>query len=53
MIGIKPKPLALSLYKELITDSVWANQKKSYGYQGSIIAQLMTTFLEPLHRFKE
>ena len=45
MIGVKPKPLALSLYKELITDSVWANQRKDYGYRDLSSHQLMTTFL--------
>ncbi len=33
MIGITPKPLALSLYKEIITDSVWAYQRDNYGYR--------------------
>ncbi|MFA6365081.1 MAG: PEP-utilizing enzyme [Candidatus Paceibacterota bacterium] len=33
MIGIKPRALALSLYKELITDSVWAFQRDNYGYK--------------------
>lgn len=33
IIGIRPKPLALSLYKELITDSIWAYQRDNYGYQ--------------------
>lgn len=33
MIGIMPRPLALSLYKELITDSVWAFQRDNYGYK--------------------
>jgi len=33
IIGIKPKPLALSLYKELITDSTWAYQRDNYGYK--------------------
>ena len=33
IIGIRPKPLALSLYKELITDSVWAYQRDNYGYR--------------------
>ena len=28
IIGIKPKPLALSLYKGLITDSIWSQQRK-------------------------
>ena len=29
IIGIRPKPLALSLYRELITDSVWAYQRNT------------------------
>lgn len=33
MIGIVPRPLALSLYKELITDTVWAFQRDNYGYK--------------------
>ncbi|MEK7618704.1 MAG: PEP/pyruvate-binding domain-containing protein [Patescibacteria group bacterium] len=33
MIGIKPRPLALSLYRELITDSIWAYQRDNYGYK--------------------
>ncbi|MFA6432628.1 MAG: PEP-utilizing enzyme [Candidatus Paceibacterota bacterium] len=33
MIGIKPRPLALSLYRELITDSIWAFQRDNYGYK--------------------
>ena len=33
IIGVRPKPLALSLYKELITDSVWAYQRDNYGYR--------------------
>lgn len=33
MIGNKPKPLALSLYSELITDSVWSKQRNRYGYK--------------------
>lgn len=32
MIGTHPKPLSLSLYKELITDSIWAYQRDNYGY---------------------
>ena len=44
MIGLKPKPLALSLYKELITDFIWANSRKSYGYRDVTSNQLMTTF---------
>ena len=33
IIGIRPRPLALSLYKELVTDSIWAYQRDNYGYQ--------------------
>lgn len=32
IIGIRPKPLALSLYRELVTDTVWAYQRDNYGY---------------------
>ena len=32
IIGIRPKPLAFSLYRELITDSIWAYQRNNYGY---------------------
>ena len=33
IIGIRPRPLALSLYKEIITDSTWAYQRDNYGYK--------------------
>ncbi len=33
MIGEKPSKLAISLYKELITDTVWRIQRKNYGYK--------------------
>ena len=33
MIGIRPKPLALSLYRNLITDGTWAYQRADYGYK--------------------
>lgn len=33
MIGSAPKPLALSLYKSLITDSIWARARAQMGYQ--------------------
>jgi phosphohistidine swiveling domain-containing protein len=28
-----PRPLAFSLYKELITDNIWAYQRHNYGYR--------------------
>ncbi len=33
IIGVRPRPLALSLYKEIITDSIWAYQRDNYGYR--------------------
>ena len=45
MIGLKPKPLALSLYKELITNKVWAQSRFEYGYKDLRSHQLMNTFL--------
>jgi glutamine kinase len=33
IIGTKPKRLALSLYRFLITDEVWARQRAEYGYR--------------------
>lgn len=33
IIGTKPKPLAFSLYRYLITDDVWARQRAEYGYR--------------------
>lgn len=33
IIGIKPKRLAFSLYRYLITDEVWARQRAEYGYR--------------------
>jgi glutamine kinase len=33
MIGLRPWPLSLSLYRELITDAIWAYQRDNYGYQ--------------------
>ena len=41
MIGIKPLPLALSLYSELITDEIWAEQRKNYGYKNVSPNRLM------------
>ncbi|MDX2223614.1 MAG: PEP/pyruvate-binding domain-containing protein [Rhodospirillaceae bacterium] len=33
IIGIRPRPLALSLYRELVTDAIWAYQRDNYGYR--------------------
>lgn len=44
IIGIRPKPLALTLYKELITDSIWAYQRNNYGYRNLRSFPLMQDF---------
>jgi phosphohistidine swiveling domain-containing protein len=33
IIGIRPRPLALSLYRFLVTDELWSVQRASYGYR--------------------
>lgn len=45
MIGLKPKRLALSLYKEIITDNIWAYQRDNYGYRNLRSYPLMHSFL--------
>lgn len=44
MIGIRPRPLALSLYREIITDNVWAYQRDNYGYRNLRSFPLMADF---------
>ena len=45
IIGIRPRPLALSLYREMVTDSVWAYQRHNYGYRNLRSFPLMTQFM--------
>lgn len=45
IIGVKPKRLALSLYKELITDETWAYQRDNYGYRNLRSHPLLLSFL--------
>ncbi|CAM2801319.1 PEP-utilizing enzyme [Helicobacter burdigaliensis] len=45
IIGLKPKRLALSLYKEIVTDSIWAYQRDNYGYLNLRSHPLMHSFL--------
>ena len=33
IIGIRPRPLSLSIYKEMVTDNIWAYQRHNYGYR--------------------
>ncbi|MBF0354343.1 MAG: phosphoenolpyruvate synthase [Alphaproteobacteria bacterium] len=44
IIGVRPRPLALSLYRELITDSIWAYQRSNYGYRNLRSFPLMLDF---------
>lgn len=44
IIGIRPKNLALSLYKEIITDNIWAYQRDNYGYKNLRSFPLMINF---------
>lgn len=43
MIGNSPRPLALSLYRSLITDSVWADARARMGYR-NVDRPLMVDF---------
>ena len=45
IIGLRPKPLAFSLYKEIITDNIWAYQRDNYGYKDLRSHPLMHSFL--------
>ncbi len=45
MIGVKPRPLALSLYKQLITDRTWAYQRDNYGYKNLRSYPLMVSLV--------
>ena len=45
IIGVKPRRLSLSLYKEFITDNIWAYQRDNYGYLNLRSHPLMVSFL--------
>ena len=44
IIGLRPGPLALSLYRELVTDAIWAYQRDNYGYQNLRSFPLLVSF---------
>jgi len=44
IIGVRPRPLSLSLYRELITDAIWAYQRDNYGYKNLRSFPLMVSF---------
>ncbi len=44
IVGIRPRPLALSLYRELVTDAIWAYQRNNYGYRNLRSFPLLVNF---------
>lgn len=44
IIGVRPKPLALSLYREIVTDNIWAYQRDNYGYRNLRSFPLLVDF---------
>ena len=44
ILGTKPRPLAISLYRELITDHIWSQNRESYGFKELSQFHLMTNF---------
>lgn len=43
ILGVRPRKLAISLYKELITDNIWAHQRANYGYRNLTMHPLMVS----------
>jgi adenylylsulfate kinase-like enzyme/phosphohistidine swiveling domain-containing protein len=44
IIGLRPLPLSLSLYRELVTDAIWAYQRDNYGYKNLRSFPLLVSF---------
>jgi choline kinase/phosphohistidine swiveling domain-containing protein len=44
IIGTKPTPLSVSLYRHLIMDETWATQRAEYGYRDVRPQPLLTSF---------
>jgi phosphohistidine swiveling domain-containing protein len=44
IIGVRPKPLAFSLYRQLITNDIWAQQRVEYGYRDVRPSPLISSF---------
>lgn len=44
IISTRPKPLAFSLYQELITNEVWATQRAEFGYRDVRHCPLIVSF---------
>jgi len=44
IVGLRPLPLSLSLYRELVTDAIWAYQRDNYGYRNLRSFPLLVSF---------
>lgn len=44
IVGTKPRRLAMSLYRHLITDEIWATQRAEYGYRDVRPCPLIVNF---------
>lgn len=44
IIGVRPRQLALSIYREVVTDSIWAYQRDNYGYRNQRSNPLIIEF---------
>ena len=44
ILGVRPQKLAITIYKELVTDNIWAHQRKDYGYRDLTLHPLMISF---------
>ncbi len=44
IIGTRPRPLAFSLYRYLITNEIWAKQRAEFGYQDVRPSPLIVSF---------
>ncbi|MCF6281525.1 MAG: hypothetical protein L3J28_04810 [Candidatus Polarisedimenticolaceae bacterium] len=44
IIGTRPKPLAFSLYRQLITNDTWAQQRAEFGYRDVRPSTLILSF---------
>lgn len=44
IIGVRPRPISLSLYREIVTDNIWALQRARYGYKDVIGFPLLIDF---------
>ncbi len=45
IIGLKPRTLASTMYKSLVTDAIWAESRKELGYKDVKKLPLLYTFL--------